>query len=257
MDPAIEKAKNKVTEERNAIKEAKKKVIADYRAACRAYDEQQQVIRKVQWMNQAKTRLVKYKAQLDEEEATRKQQEEERKELQDNVYSEEIRLCQFLIRYCRTFQKKEAVQAVKQEAPQDTSCLNDETLQVVQKKKDQNVDFHKGKAKKAHKKAVPQEAKAEDNKISHKLDVLEYFEQMRMVAPTKNKIDETIQLLQEKEKYFLEQNEIKKQENVDVIEEEKKKIRDREHEAKKRQTAQPKKTKKKNAEFRDEEYPEM
>lgn len=146
---------------------------------------------------------------------------------------------------------------VKQEVVQDTSCLNDEKLQVVQRKKEQNVDFHKGKAKKAHKKAVPVEAKAEDNKISHKLDVLEYFEQMRMVAPTKNKIDETIKLLQEKEKYFLEQNEIKKKENVDVIEEEKKKIRDRENEAKKRQTAQPKKTKKKNAEFRDEEYPEM
>lgn len=50
MDPAIEKAKAKVTEERNAIKEAKKKVIAEYRAACRAYDEQQQMIRKVEWM---------------------------------------------------------------------------------------------------------------------------------------------------------------------------------------------------------------
>lgn len=51
-----------------------------------------------------------------------------------------------------------------------------------------------------------------------------------MVAPTKNKLEETIKLLEEKEKYFVEQNEIKKNENVDVIEEEKKKIRDREHE---------------------------
>lgn len=81
MDPAIEKAKNKVTEESNEIKDAKKKVITEYRAACRAYDDQQQVIRKLEWMNQAKTRLVKYKAQLEEEDAMRKQQEEERKEL--------------------------------------------------------------------------------------------------------------------------------------------------------------------------------
>jgi hypothetical protein len=40
--------------------------------------------------------------------------------------------------------------------------------------------------------------------------------------------------LEEKEKYFKEQNEIKKNENVDVIEEEKKKLREKENESKKR-----------------------
>lgn len=184
MDPAIDEAKKKVTEDSNEIKEQKKVVISEYRAGCRAYDEQQQVIRKLEWMTQAKTRLVKYKTQLDEDEAIRKQQEEERKELQDNVYSEEIKMCQFLIRYCKTFQKK-VVQEQKKDAPKDTSCLANEQLMVVQKKKEQNVDFHKQtKGKKAHKKAAPQEEKPEDNKISHKLDVLEFFEQMRMVAPT-------------------------------------------------------------------------
>lgn len=168
-------------------------------------------------------------------------------------------MCQFLIRYCKSFQKK-VVQDEQKAAPKDTSCLANEQLQVVQKKKEQNVDFHKQtKNKKAHKKTAPQEEKPEDNKISHKLDVLEFFEQMRMVAPTKNKVEETIKLLEEKEKYFVEQNEVKKNENVDVIEEEKKKIRDREHESKKRQTASEKKVKKtkRNAEFKDEEYPQM
>lgn len=61
MDPAIEEAKKKVTDDSNEIKEAKKKVITEYRTGCRAYDEQQQVIRKLEWMVQAKTRLVKYK----------------------------------------------------------------------------------------------------------------------------------------------------------------------------------------------------
>ena len=32
------------------------------------------------------------------------------------------------------------------------------------------------------------EEKKEDNKISHKLDVLEFFEQMRVTAPTSNHI---------------------------------------------------------------------
>ncbi len=93
-------------------------------------------------------------------------------------------MCQFLIRYCKSFQKK-VVQDEQKAAPKDTSCLANEQLQVVQKKKEQNVDFHKQtKNKKAHKKTAPQEEKPEDNKISHKLDVLEFFEQMRMVAPT-------------------------------------------------------------------------
>lgn len=43
----------------------------------------------------------------------------------------------------------------QQEAPRDTSSLNDEKFQVVQKKKDKNEDFHKGKGKKVHKKAAP------------------------------------------------------------------------------------------------------
>lgn len=159
------------------------------------------------------------------------------------MYSEEIKMCQFLIRYCKSFQKK-VVQEELKAAPKDTSCLANEQLKVVQKKKEQNVDFHKQtKGKKAHKKIAPKEEKPEDNKISHKLDVLEFFEQMRMVAPMKNKVDETIKLLEEKEKYFVEQNEVKKNENVDVIEEEKKKIRDREHETKKRQSASEKKPK--------------
>ena len=79
--PVPPEAKKKVTDDSNEIKENKKKVITEYRAGCRAYDEQQQVIRKLEWMVQAKTRLVKYKTQLDEDEAFKKQQEEERKDL--------------------------------------------------------------------------------------------------------------------------------------------------------------------------------
>lgn len=47
------------------------------------------------------------------------------------------------------------------------------------------MDFHKQtKGKKQHKVTKNVEKKEDDNKISHKLDVLEFFEQMRMIAPT-------------------------------------------------------------------------
>lgn len=39
MDPAIDEAKKKVTDDSNEIKENKKKVISEYRAGCRAYDD--------------------------------------------------------------------------------------------------------------------------------------------------------------------------------------------------------------------------
>lgn len=72
IDPAIEQKKKETQEKMDEIKGQKKKVISDYRDNCKKYDIQQQMIKKLEWMAQAKTRLVKYKAQLVEEEARKK-----------------------------------------------------------------------------------------------------------------------------------------------------------------------------------------
>lgn len=40
MDPAIDEKKKEVTGKMDQIKENKKKVISEYRAGCKAYDEQ-------------------------------------------------------------------------------------------------------------------------------------------------------------------------------------------------------------------------
>lgn len=131
-------------------------------------------------MNNAKQRLIKQKAYLEEESKKRIQQEEERKELNDNVYSEEIRMCEFLIRYCRQFQKKEQKQVEeKKKEEQKKNNLENEKLEVVHCKREQDNDFQVSKGKKKTKgKQMKQnnEEKKEDNKISHKLDVLEFFE---------------------------------------------------------------------------------
>jgi hypothetical protein len=39
MDPAIDEKKKVVTSKSDEIKEGKKKVISEYRAGCKAYDE--------------------------------------------------------------------------------------------------------------------------------------------------------------------------------------------------------------------------
>ena len=101
MDPAITNKKTDTETKVEQIRATKKRLIKEYRDKLNAYDEQQRQIKRLEWMNNAKQRLIKQKAYLEEEEKKRIQQEEDRKELNDNVYSEEIRLCEFLIRYCK------------------------------------------------------------------------------------------------------------------------------------------------------------
>lgn len=61
-------------------------------------------------------------------------------------------MCQFLIRYCKNFQKK-AQEEQKAKEVKDTSCLQNEKLEVVCKKKDVQLDYHvQTKGKKVHKK---------------------------------------------------------------------------------------------------------
>lgn len=99
--------------------------------------------------------------------------------MNDNVYSEEIRMCEFLTRYCNQFLKKEQKdQDDKKKEEQKKANLENEKLQVIQCKRDFDNDFQAAKGKKKKGKQVKQntEEKKEDNKISHKLDVLEFFE---------------------------------------------------------------------------------
>ena len=132
MDPAITNKKTETEKKVEQIRATKKRLIKEYREKLNAYDDQQAMIKKLEWMTNAKQRLIKQKAYLEEEEKRRIQQEEERKELNDNVYSEEIRLCEFLIRYCKQFQKKEQKEIEdKKKEEQKKNNLENEKLEVI------------------------------------------------------------------------------------------------------------------------------
>eukprot|EP00828_Plagiopyla_frontata_P018278 TRINITY_DN2348_c0_g2_i2.p1 TRINITY_DN2348_c0_g2~~TRINITY_DN2348_c0_g2_i2.p1 ORF type:complete len:592 (-),score=164.99 TRINITY_DN2348_c0_g2_i2:102-1877(-) len=276
-----DKRKEVQIQEENVIQKIKE-LNEKYKKQWNDYYEQQQQIKDIDFMAKLQLKLKRNEERRKREEKEMKDKEEEDKMVKENPYKEELELVTLLISYCIKLapQKKEEEAGKPQEEQKDVQQLinkgdwKKENVTIMKSKKDIENDFFIGNKKKKQRKAPankPQNPeKPEQQALNHKLDVIGYFDKLKVLAPLwANQLENTIKQLEEKKEYFLKfqdgtipeekKEEVeKKEEQEEEEEKEEEKVQTEEgKQAKKQDKKKEQKKKAEVLEFKEEDFPTM
>lgn len=215
VGPAISSKKEEFQAEIQRLKEKRKETERKYYADWDAYEAQQEEIKRIEWMNRVKQRLVRDAERKRRDEERQKEEEEEQKRIEEekkgfNPYLEDIELCGNLITYCTALLPKTNTTTESQPAMRTdisgaltTDEWKKEKVVVTKSKKEQDEMFYVAPKKKNQPKEAPKPTGPVVQAINHQLDTIKYFDHLKVPVPLfTNKLEDTIKLLQEKQAYF-------------------------------------------------------
>jgi len=206
-------------EYRDKIKEKKDRITAikkEHDALWQKYEEQQELVKRIQYMQRVQERLRRDDERRKRYEEEQRAIEAEEAELRKLTvpYREEMELCDLLISYLERLKPKAGEEVVPEKTEEEkraeiqSALQSDEwkksKVQMISNKRDIDNDFFAGAQKKNKKKApVKQETRDESNVIQHSIDILKYFDDLKISPPmATTSLDDTIKTLKEKKDYF-------------------------------------------------------
>ncbi|EAR82031.2 hypothetical protein TTHERM_01345770 (macronuclear) [Tetrahymena thermophila SB210] len=253
-NPEIELAKKECSDLVDQLKKQKHEAYQKYDADRKAYQEQQELIRYVEYVKKQQDYLRKKEAQRKRDEERKRREEERLKREEEEKALEEqkkksrylvyVEIADHLINYLEKLSgkgdnKKDYVDQTETTTTTTETkselkiedlnkLLQKEKLTVLVSKKDKADQSqaifggHNKKNQKPKEQAQKQQEKTQEKNIladafHHNYEIMEQFEKLAVAAPTfKSEIDKTISLLQEKKQYYIE---LPNKENGDATEE--------------------------------------
>eukprot|EP01017_Pseudomicrothorax_dubius_P004919 TRINITY_DN1111_c0_g3_i1.p1 TRINITY_DN1111_c0_g3~~TRINITY_DN1111_c0_g3_i1.p1 ORF type:complete len:550 (+),score=282.20 TRINITY_DN1111_c0_g3_i1:39-1688(+) len=216
LGPQLNSKVDEFNSQINALKDDKKRIIKEHNQAWRKYEEQQDQIKRIEWMTRVKARLQREADYKKREEERQKREEEEAKKAAEasknagHPYQKELDICEQLLKYANSLVPAARAVQAKEEVKQEEKAREGE---VFVPKKKQETFFFEGKNKKKNQPQRQQQdtqAKKESAQtlFNHKLDMLTYFDALKVPVPLfANDVERTIKLIEDKKNYFQSQSE--------------------------------------------------